>query len=206
MSSNQTISGAKDLEYKKEFTKEEALNKAFYNAINYGVGGLAVGVGASLGLTRTKLRPFMSTSAKFAIPLMVGIFSFSVAYEHNIYDAMHNPAKWGLTYQFTPDPHDDRLGEQKIRDQKRYKPLPFYKEAANYLNENPITIVAATGIPLAAAVLYKNLQAKDLAVQQRILNSRIIAQGGVITILLSVMGFKAFMDQHGGKFLPEEDE
>jgi len=206
MSSNQSISAAKDLEYKKEFTKEEALSKAYYNAINYGVAGLLAGTGASLGLTRTKLRPYMSISAKFAIPLMLGIFSFSVAYEHNIADAIRNPAKWGLTYQFTPDPHDSRLGEQVIREQKRYKPLPFYKSAANYLNENPITIVAATGIPLAAAVLYKNMQVTDLAVQQRILNSRIMAQGGVITILLSVMGFKAFMDRNGGRFMPEEDE
>ena len=62
------------------------------------------------------------------------------------------------------------------------------------------------GIPLAGTILYQNMQLKHLTFSQKIMHSRVMAQGGVLLILMSIMGLKAFMDKNGGKFPDDEED
>ena len=46
----------------------------------------------------------------------------------------------------------------------------------------------------------------DPEFSQKIMHSRVMAQGGVLLILMSVMGLKAFMDRNGGRYSDDEDK
>jgi hypothetical protein len=193
-----------ELDYRKRFTKDEALTKAFWHGVNWGVVGFAGGAGASYGLTQTKrFKPFMGTSAKLAIPLMAGFFMFGLKYEHAIYDAIRNPEKWNLTYQFKTEDVEQML-EGEV-DTRKYKPLSQPKRVCNYMYDHPATMLGSMVAPLIGTVLYKNLHIPNLSLTQRLLNSRVMAQGGTISIIGVMIGFHSIMDRNGGKFRPEID-
>ena len=80
--------------------------------------------------------------------------------------------------------------------------------------DHPFQVIVGLGIPLAGKILYDQLQVPHLTVSQRIMHSRVVsfrlkyqilstrlflqmAQAGVLSILLSTMAFKEYMDKHG---------
>ena len=70
----------------------------------------------------------------------------------------------------------------------------------NYFYVHPFQLIAGTGIPLAVAILNQQLKQPNLKLSQRIMHSRVIAQGGILCILLTTMGFREYMDRRGGTF------
>jgi hypothetical protein len=75
--------------------------------------------------------------------------------------------------------------------------IPFQHRAMNYVYDHPFQFVAALGIPLAGSILYQQKNNTHLTFSQKIMHSRVFAQGGVLAILLVAMGFRKYMDTHG---------
>ena len=75
--------------------------------------------------------------------------------------------------------------------------MPIHHQLMNYMYDHPYYIIAGLGIPFAGKILHSQLQLKHIKFSQRIMHSRVFAQAGVISILLSTMAFKEYMDKHG---------
>jgi hypothetical protein len=67
----------------------------------------------------------------------------------------------------------------------------------NYCYDHPYQFVASAGIPLAAYIFSEQLKIPNLKFSQRVMHSRVMAQGGVLLILLSTMAFREYIDKHG---------
>ncbi len=61
-------------------------------------------------------------------------------------------------------------------------------------------------IPFGAVVWGQQAGNTHLKFQQKIMQSRVFIQFGVITMLLVTMGFKGYMDKHGRYEEPAESE
>jgi hypothetical protein len=127
-----------------------------------------------------------------SLPFMAGFFIFHMRYEMTINEVKMHPEDWGL-------PSDASAPVRKEASQ-----LPYYKQVANYMYANPFVIVSGLGFPLAGTILYKNLGLTHLTLSQKIMHSRVMAQGGVLIILLTTMAFKGYMDINGRFLEPGE--
>eukprot|EP00562_Extubocellulus_spinifer_P019025 CAMPEP_0178595226 /NCGR_PEP_ID=MMETSP0697-20121206/30942_1 /TAXON_ID=265572 /ORGANISM="Extubocellulus spinifer, Strain CCMP396" /LENGTH=364 /DNA_ID=CAMNT_0020232605 /DNA_START=270 /DNA_END=1364 /DNA_ORIENTATION=- len=68
---------------------------------------------------------------------------------------------------------------------------------ANYWQENPFKILAGIGVP-TVLYIYKGRDTKQhLQLQSKLMHTRIFGQFAVIGMLLSLMGFKSYMDEAG---------
>ena len=82
--------------------------------------------------------------------------------------------------------------------------LGLHHQIANFWQENPFKILMALSVP-AVGVIFKTRASKaHLQLQSVIMHTRVFGQFSVITMLLGLMGFKAYMDVNG-KFVTEED-
>ena len=75
--------------------------------------------------------------------------------------------------------------------------LPFHHQMYNYIGNHPFVIVVTLGAPLAGFILNKNLHRPDLTLSQKIMHSRVFAQGGILSIALITMGIKQYIDDKG---------
>jgi len=76
-------------------------------------------------------------------------------------------------------------------------PLPFPYRLANFVADNPFKVLVGVGFPLVGYVFSKEASKTHLQFQQMILHTRVIGQFTVITCLLTLMGFKDYMDNNG---------
>jgi hypothetical protein len=81
--------------------------------------------------------------------------------------------------------------------------LPFQYKLANYLHDHPCVLVVGLGVPFAGTVLYRQMQLTHLTISQRVMHSRVFAQMGVLTIALTTMAFKSYMDHRGPYLEPD---
>ena len=58
-------------------------------------------------------------------------------------------------------------------------------------------MVLGLGTPLAAFILKRNLELKHLSFSQRIMATRVFAQGGILSILASTMMIKGYVEKRG---------
>ena len=121
---------------------------------------------------------------------MLGMFLFTLKYELVLVDASRNPDLYGLSHE--------NLKTGKITH------MPFHHRFLNYIHDHPFVMVAGLGLPFASMILYKQMQLKHLKISQRIMQTRVFAQGGVISIALSTMAIKEYMDKRGR--FPEPDD
>lgn len=171
-------------ERKAEIKKERVMGLAMGEAIKYSIGS-AVVVGAATLLASYKNKSFnrfMSLSAKTSFPVMAGLGMFAYKYETVQYDALYNPERWGLAQ------NSDKIVITK---------MPFHHQALNYLYDHPFYFVSAMGVPFAGFILKEQLKLKHLTLSQKIMHSRVFAQGGVLCILLATMAFTSYMDKRG---------
>jgi len=191
----------------REIRKDFVFNLALWEATKWGVMGSAV-VGAATAVAAAKSKKFnkiTSISAKVATPVMAGLFLFGLQFELVTNGANRNPKLWGMT--------DDALNEVKMKkiDQEessasRYKVMPIHHKFMNWVYDNPFYCVSALGFPFAGYILKENLKRPDIKLSQKIMQSRVVAQGGVLVILLTTMGFREYMRKRGHFPDPEKDE
>mmetsp|Transcript_42456 Transcript_42456/g.90332 ORF Transcript_42456/g.90332 Transcript_42456/m.90332 type:complete len:300 (+) Transcript_42456:123-1022(+) len=82
--------------------------------------------------------------------------------------------------------------------------LGVHHKIANFWQENPFKILAAIGVPTVLYIFKGREGQQHLQTQMKIMHTRVFGQFAVITMLLTLMGFKEYMDR-SGKFITEED-
>lgn len=187
------MSKRQDQKSEDELKKERILSIALGEGLKYGsLVGVAVTAGTVFASYRSKkFDKFLSLSARTSFPLITGLFAFSVKYELTMIDAQRYPENWGLK---------EYVEKGKVTN------MPFHHRVLNAIYDNPFKMVAALGVPFAAYILSEQLKLKHLTLSQKIMHSRVIAQGGIISILLTTMMFKEYMDRNGRFPEPEEVE
>lgn len=166
---------------------------ALGDAITWSVGATLVagGLTALATLRSKKFSQFMSVSAKTSIPVMAGLGMFAFRYEltqHNVLNYPERYNEFGVKNDLTAGP---------------VSKIPFHHKAMNYLYDHPFYFVSAVGFPFAGAILAQNMKLKHLTFSQKVMHSRVMAQGGVLVILLTTMAFTGWMDRRGR--FPEPD-
>eukprot|EP01038_Epipyxis_sp_PR26KG_P012341 gene12341-16552_t len=171
--------------------KDRILALSLGEGIKYGIGGfLVAGIATVVASMRSKkFDKFMSVSAKSSIPLMTGVGLFGFKFEMTMYDSMIHPERWGLL---------EYVEKGKVTS------MPYHHRVLNYCYDNPFVLVSGLGFPFAGVVLYKNMQLTHLTFSQKIMHSRVYAQAGVISILLTTMFFREYMEKRGR--FPEPDD
>lgn len=174
---------AADFKKRKE---ERILSLAAGEAIRWGVGG-ATTVGAATVLATmqsAKFNRFTQISAKVSLPVMAGLFLFTLKYELAITNMNRNPHLW------------EDLSEKNLRN-GRITYMPVHHRVANFLYDHPFGCVAGLGVPFAAYILKTQLALKHITFSQRIMHSRVFAQGGILTMGMGIMAFREYMNKRG---------
>ena len=82
--------------------------------------------------------------------------------------------------------------------------LEWYHKGANFVAENPIKVLASLAVPAVATIFYGQAGEQHLEFSVKLLHTRVFGQFATISLLLSVMGFKDYMDRNG-KFITEAE-
>lgn len=82
--------------------------------------------------------------------------------------------------------------------------LGVHHQAANFFQENPFKLLAAIGVPTVYYIFKGKEGQKHLPTQLKIMHTRVFGQFAVLSMLLTLMGFKEYMDR-SGKFITEDD-
>jgi len=82
--------------------------------------------------------------------------------------------------------------------------LSLYHKVANFWQENPFKILAAAGVPTVAYIFYGRSGQEHLQLQMKVMHTRVMGQFAVISMLITLMGFKEYMDK-SGKYVTEAD-
>jgi hypothetical protein len=75
--------------------------------------------------------------------------------------------------------------------------LSTYHHVANYTADHPVKVLASLAVPAVAWIFYGNASKDHLSFSIKLLHTRVFGQFATISLLLSVMGFKEYMDQQG---------
>ena len=81
--------------------------------------------------------------------------------------------------------------------------LHWYHHAANYTAEYPFRVLAAIAIPSVAYIFYGRAEQKSLPLSQKIMHTRVMGQFATISLLLTVMGCKEYLDRNG-RFISQQ--
>jgi hypothetical protein len=165
--------------------KERILSLAMGEALTWGACGALVGGAAvtALTLTNPQFKKLTQISIKVAIPTMIGLGLFSLKHEHAVHRLKREPHLAGLT--------DSEIVKGKITD------MPIHHIAANAMYDHPFALLAGLGLPFAGYILNDQMKLTHLKVSQRVMHSRVFAQGGILCMLLATMGFRGWMDKRG---------
>ena len=178
-----------------ENSKREAYaNFAYNEGAKYALGTLAVVSFATAAANKSfaKFNRFMSVSAKVSIPIMTAIAVGSYRFETVAHDVQLYPGRYGFGPADVVPIHHSKM--------------PWHHRLLNHLYDHPFRIIAGLGIPFGAYILHEQMQLQHLQFSQRLLHSRVIIQFGVLSILVTTMGFKTFMDSRGRYQEPEDDQ
>lgn len=171
-------------ELKKKRTMEIAMNSAIVTATGGGITALA----ATAYLTKfnANFNKYMSISAKTSLPVMTVLFLFSLQYELKMHDVQINPKKYGIDAK-----------NHTMLEPVAPTTLPIHHRLMNYFHDHPFSMIAGMGIPFVGYILKEQMKLKHITFSQRLLHTRVFGQFGVITIAMTVMAFKDYMDTHG---------
>jgi len=164
--------------------KERILQLAMGEGITWGLGAAFLGtLGVSvLSFTQPRFRA-LQISTKVSGPAMVGLGFFSLKYEHAVSRLRREADREGLSSA------DIREG--------RVSSMPVHHKVLNYMYDHPFGLIVGFGLPFAGSVLYTQMQLKHITVSQRVMHSRVFAQGGIISMALVTMAFRGWMDRRG---------
>ena len=82
--------------------------------------------------------------------------------------------------------------------------LQLHHKIANFWQDHPFRILVAASVPAVAYIYYGRSGQEHLQTQMKIMHTRVMGQFTVLAILLSLMGFKGYMDSYG-RFISEQD-
>jgi len=82
--------------------------------------------------------------------------------------------------------------------------LGLQHKVANFWQENPFKILAGLGVPTVLYIFKGRDGQQHLQTQMKVMHTRVFGQFAVISMLLTLMGFKEYMDKHG-KYITEEE-
>ena len=123
-------------------------------------------------------------STKVSLPTMAGLFMFSLQYELTLISMQRDGHK-----------HEDLKKEHLLEN--RVSSMPIHHRAANYMYDHPFVMISSFGCPFAGYVLNSQLKLKHLTISQRVMHSRVIAQAGILTMAMTTMAFREYMDKRG---------
>ena len=89
----------------------------------------------------------------------------------------------------------------RVVDGDKLKP---YHVAANFWQEHPFQILLGIGVPAVGMIFMRRQGAGNIMLSQKIMRTRVMGQFTVLVFLLSLMGFKEYMDR-SGTFITEVD-
>jgi hypothetical protein len=162
---------------------------------------------------------------------MPALFAFGFASENKLIHKMHEVADETEHAKALSDWHDEQVKKELIKTSpslqremeleaqltKLYRQsveetgvrivpgeLRTYQKALNYFNDNPVKVLAAVGVPTIGYILYGRAGQEHLTASMKLMHTRVMGQAATITILLSLMGFKEYMNRHG-KYMTEEE-
>ena len=138
--------------------------------IKYGVG---VGALSSVGVTymvqnNALFRKSTSVSTRVAIPTMLSLFFFGLAFELTLISCQRFPEKWGLA--------SAEEEEEANKEGKRKAVIPFHHKLMNRIYDHPFVAITVMGAPIAGIILHSQLKMKHITFSQRIMHSRVYAQ------------------------------
>jgi hypothetical protein len=82
--------------------------------------------------------------------------------------------------------------------------LSLFHQFANFTADNPIKVLCIAALPAVGYIFYGNSGKEHLTFSIKLLHTRVFGQFATISLLLSVMGFKDYMDRHG-RYITEAD-
>jgi hypothetical protein len=198
---------------REEKRREQVISIALGEGIRNGVLSLSaagLGVLAASRNQASKFNKYMGTSAKVAVPVMAGLFAFALTSELAIYSMNRDPSKWGISdkarydYQVqVPLSHrnsninsSSSSSGGSVAASGGYG-MPFHHSILNFMHDRPFATVMGLGGPLAAFIFNEQYKLKHLKLSQRVMHTRVFAQGGILSILLLTMGAKDFIERKG---------
>ena len=178
-------------EFKKKADRVFSLSMG--DGIKWGLGTTAIVGAATAALTLKNKRFNAATnmSSRMAIPVMAGLFGFAVNFERTMVFAQRYPDKYGLT---------DYISTGKVHASN----MPFHHSMLNYIYDHPYQLIGALGAPWFAWILRHELSMRHLTLSQKIMHTRVFAQAGILSVLLSTMAFREYMHKHGRFEEPSE--
>tara|TARA_A100001035_G_C27661779_1_gene444094 strand:+ start:240 stop:824 length:585 start_codon:yes stop_codon:yes gene_type:complete len=165
--------------------KDRILGEASSAGIQAGLAAVGL-VGAGV-VAASKFYPRFRNaqiSTKVSLPTMAGLFMFSLQYELTLISMQRDGHK-----------HEDLKKENLLEN--RVSNMPIHHRAANYLYDHPFVMISSFGFPFASYVLNSQLKLKHLTISQRVMHSRVIAQAGILTMAMTTMAFREYMDKRG---------
>lgn len=82
--------------------------------------------------------------------------------------------------------------------------LGIHHRIANFWQENPLKVLGAMAAPAIAYIFYGRNNQQHLQLQMKVMQTRVLGQGTVLIMLITLMGFKQYMDTNG-KFITQAD-
>jgi hypothetical protein len=164
--------------------KERILQLAMGEGLTWGLSAAVAGfVGVSvLSFTNPKFRA-LQISTRVSAPAMLTLGFFSLKYEHAVSRLRREADREGLSNA------DIQKGHVST--------MPVHHMMMNMLYDHPFGLILGVGLPFAGTVFYKQMQLKHITVSQRVMHSRVFAQGGILAIALTTMAFREWMDRRG---------
>lgn len=178
-----------------------------------------------------KFRKGVGISGKVGTMMMLLAGSFFLKSELTMVDAMRYPHLYGIEI---PDelrrrrgelPRDNSIQTQQLQTRKTYntkaefvdanphkivvdnKPyIPFYNKYLNFLYDHPYRMLLGMALPAIGVIFYQEGKSKGIRLQNRLLHTRVLGQGAVLTILITLMTFREVMEKKCGKHLPVESD
>lgn len=101
------------------------------------------------------------------------------------------------------DLYQKALGIENVRVVPGDK-LAYHQQFANFWQENPFKILAGIGVPTVLYIFKGKAGQQHLPLQLKLMHTRVFGQFAVIGMLLTLMGFKGYMDSNG-KYITETE-
>lgn len=181
------------------------MNMAITHGVKVGAATLVVASAATFLVNKrfAGFRNYGSINAKVSIPVIIAMFTTSVVTELGIHDARYSPEKWdgGKPYSVT------KAIAPKVTD---LASLGLHKQLLLKIYDSPLVFAGALSLPLAGNILYTRFAKSHLSFSQALMQTRVFAQFGIISILMSTVSIRLFVDanDHFGckqKHLTDED-
>lgn len=168
---------------------EKLLNMAITYGTKVGIATLGVSsIATYLANQRfTTFRNYGSMNAKVSIPIIISMFVTSVVIELGIHDAREYPEKWdgGKPANLI------KKTSAKITDITH---LGLHKQMLLHIYDYPLAFAGVLALPVAGRILATRFAKSHLTTSQALMQTRVFAQFGIISILLSTVSVRAFVE------------